>query len=123
MTSNTTQVWQGSKFSVERIDGSTPGEVILRFSGPFTARDMYGSIAPAAFRDLLWSGNGSSTPTAHVLDLTSVPYVDSAGLGVIADHFSRCQAAGIRMIAIGLGPRVLEQFRITKLDRVIPYSV
>jgi anti-anti-sigma factor len=123
MTTNGTQVWQGTKFNVERSAGNTAGEVVFRFSGPFTARDMYGSIAPAAFRELLESSDGCASPTSHVLDLTAVPYVDSAGLGIIAEHFAKCQAAGIRMIAIGLGARVLEQFRITKLDKIIPYSV
>lgn len=116
------QMWQGSKFSVERVAGDTPGEVIFRFTGPFTARDMYGSISPAAFRAILDSSDGSESATAHVLDLTCVPYIDSAGLGMIVDHFSKCQKAGIRMTAVGAGKHVIEQFRLTKIDSLFPIS-
>jgi hypothetical protein len=34
------QVWKSTKFAIERSQGKTPGTVIFRFSGPFTARDM-----------------------------------------------------------------------------------
>ena len=123
MTTNNAQIWQGSKFNIERVAGNAPGEVVFRFSGPFTARDMYGSIAPAVFREIFESAGGGTSPATHILDLTGVPYVDSAGLGMIADHFSKCQAAGIRMFIVGSGARVLEQFRITKLDKIFPLSI
>ena len=96
MATTNAQMWQGSKFSVERAAGDTPGEIIFAFAGPFTARDMYSSLAPVALREILDSTNGAEPVTSHVLDLTQVPYIDSAGLGIVVEHFSRCQKAGIR---------------------------
>ena len=120
-TTNNAQMWQSSKFNVERVAGETPGEIIFRFTGPFTARDMYGSITPAALREILDSTEGAE-PTAHILDLSRVPYIDSAGLGMVVDHFSKCEKAGIRMTAVGAGPRVIEQFRLTKIDTLFPVT-
>jgi hypothetical protein len=37
------QIWKGTTFCIDRLPGKTPGTVIFRFTGPFTARDMYGS--------------------------------------------------------------------------------
>ena len=47
------QTWKGSPFTIERNEGKTSGTVILRFHGPFTARDMYGSLTPFALSNML----------------------------------------------------------------------
>jgi hypothetical protein len=48
------QVWKSSKFTIERNQGKTPGTVIFRLSGPFTARDMR--------QGLMMSGNLNMVP-------------------------------------------------------------
>src|SRR6266536_5573081 len=77
-----TQIWKGSRFAVERAESETHGTV-FRFSGPFTARDMYNSLSPDALRNILESIPGDGKPPAHILDLTEVPYMDSMGLGML----------------------------------------
>ena len=62
-------------------------------------------------------------PALNILDLTDVPYMDSTGLGRIVSHYVHCRSKGIRMIAAGAGPRVLELFKMTKVDSVIPMTV
>ena len=117
----TSQMWQGTKFSIEREVGAAPGSIIFRLSGPFTARDMYGSLSPVGLRELLETApvQGQSL---QIFDLTAVPYMDSAGLGMIATQYARCQRQGIQFVAVGVGPRILEQFRITRLDTIIPMA-
>lgn len=61
-------------------------------------------------------------PTLNILDLTAVPYMDSAGLGVIVTHYERCQGKGIRIIVANASPRVLELFRMTKVDGILPLA-
>ena len=46
--------------------------------------------------------------------------MDSAGIGMIVSHYVRCKSKGIRMIAVGLSPRVLQLFEVTKMDSIIP---
>lgn len=114
------QIWKGSTFSIERTQDN--GTVVFRFSGPFTARDMYSALTPAALRKLFESDPPSPTPTDTVFDLSQVPYMDSCGLGLIVGHFVRCQNKGIRFSAAGVSPRVLELFKTTKIGGLFPFT-
>jgi anti-anti-sigma factor len=118
----TSQMWKGSRFNIEREAGAAPGAVIFRLSCPFTARDMYGSLTPVALRELLETTPAADQSSLQIFDLTAVPYMDSAGLGMIATQYARCQRQGIQFVAVGVGPRILEQFRITRLDTIIPMA-
>jgi ABC-type transporter Mla MlaB component len=119
------QVWKSSKFTIDRGQGRTPGTVIFRLSGPFTARDMYASLSPDVLRRT-FEAEGESDPQAlpvspqHILDLTEVPYMDSAGLGLIVSHYVRCQGRGVRLVIAGMSPRVLQLFEMTKVDKFFP---
>src|SRR5271154_2604820 len=110
------QIWTGSPFTVERKEGKAPGTVILRLFGPLPAFEMYGSVSPVGLRDLLDFQRAPSDepPAVTILDLTEVSLVDSTGLGTIVSLYVRCKGKGIRLIAAGAGPRVLELFELTK---------
>ncbi|WP_353068168.1 STAS domain-containing protein [Tunturibacter empetritectus] len=119
------QVWKSSKFTIERSQGEKPGTVVFRLSGPFTARDMHASLSPDVLRSTFESEEGSdphAPPVAprHVLDLTEVPYMDSAGLGLIVSHYVRCQSRGVRLVLAGVSSRVLQLFEMTKVDKFFP---
>jgi anti-anti-sigma factor len=58
-------------------------------------------------------------PSLSILDLTGVPYMDSAGMGLIINHYVHCQNIGTKMVVAGVSPRVLELFKMTKVDSVI----
>ncbi|MEO6804920.1 MAG: STAS domain-containing protein [Edaphobacter sp.] len=118
------QIWKHTVFNIERKEGKSPSTVIFRLTGPFTARDMYGSLTPAALQDMLdfKSMPGEEPPLVNIIDLTNVPYVDSAGLGVIVTQYVRCQNRGIRMVVTNVSPRVHELFRMTKVDGILPVA-
>jgi anti-anti-sigma factor len=122
MTISQAQLWKGTPFSIERKAGETSGTVIFRLRGPFTARDIYGSLTPVGLRNMLdfQSTPGEEPPVVNILDLTDVPYMDSAGLGIVVGHYVRCQRKGIRLIAAGVSPRFRELFKMTKVDATIP---
>jgi anti-anti-sigma factor len=110
------QVWKSSKFTIERHQGKTPGTVIFRLSGPFTARDMHGALSPDTLRNTFESEEDNDPHALHILDLTEVPYMDSAGLGLIVSHYVRCQGRGVRLVAAGVSPRVLQLLEMTEVD-------
>jgi anti-anti-sigma factor len=116
------QIWKNSPFSIERTEGKAPGTVIFRLCGPFSARDMYGSLTPIDLQDMLNFQSAPEPPVLNILDLTKVPYIDSTGLGMIVRHYVRCQGKGVRVIAAGANARVLELFKLTRMERVIPTS-
>ncbi|HEY1578347.1 MAG TPA: STAS domain-containing protein [Terracidiphilus sp.] len=117
------QVWKSSGFHIERSLGKAPGSVVFRFSGPFTARDMYAALSPAALKALFESESTDRQKAAeNIFDLTDVPYLDSCGLGLIVGHFVRCQNKGVRFVVAGAGPRVIQLFKTTKVDHLFPMT-
>ena len=95
---------------IEREQGRTPGTLILRLTGPLTLLNIFD----------LQSFLRSAEPTPlTILDLSGVPYMDSAGMGVVVNFHVHCQNKGGRLIAAGVSPRILELFKITRVDKVI----
>jgi anti-anti-sigma factor len=119
-----TQAQKRAPFIIERIEGNTPGTVIFRFCGPFTAANMYESLPPVALRNMLdfQSTPDEKLPVLNILDLTGVPYMDSSGLGIVVSHTVHCRNRGVRFLLAGASPRTLELLRITRLDGVIPMA-
>jgi len=99
--------------TVERKEGKLPGTRILVLEGPLTLRNMF---------DLQSDLRTQPYPDLSILDLSGVPYMDSAGMGLIVNHFTQCQSSGKRMVAVGVSPRVLELFKITRVDAIIPQA-
>jgi anti-sigma B factor antagonist len=113
------QVWKSSKFEIVRSQGKTPGTIVFRLAGPFTARDMHSTLSPIALRNTFESEEG--TPhVLHIIDLTDVPYIDSAGLGMIVSHYVRCQGRDVRLVLVGVNARVVQLLEMTKVDGFLP---
>ena len=99
--------------TIERKDGKAPGTVIFRLKVPSpyaTCSTSNRCCAAATLRPLT------------IIDLNEVPYMDSTGMGMIVNHFVRCQGKGAKLIVAGVSPRVLELFKLTKVDTVIPIT-
>jgi anti-sigma B factor antagonist len=91
--------------------GKAAGTRIYRLRGPLTLRNLF------EFQAELRKG---PPPLAAIFDLTGVPYMDSAGMGALINHFVHCKKNGIEMIVAGASNRVMELFKLTKVDAVIP---
>jgi anti-anti-sigma factor len=100
--------------SIEILEGKSQGTRIIRLTGPLTLRNLFD--LQARLRAI------EPTPALTILDLAGVPYMDSAGMGAVINHYTRCQGKGARLIATGVSPRVHELFRMTKVDSVIPQA-
>lgn len=97
--------------TVERKEGTRSGTRILVLDGPLTLRNMF---------DLQSDLRTQPCPELSILDLSGVPYMDSAGMGLIVNHYTQCQSAGKKMVVVGVCSRVLELFKITRVDAVVP---
>ena len=124
MTETQAQVSKAKPFTIERKDGKSAGTVIFKLRGPFTQRDMFASLAPVVVDNMLnfQSEPSDKPPTLNIVDLTEVSYMDSAGLGRIVRHYVHCRGKAIRMVAVGASARVVELFKMTKVDAVIPMA-
>jgi anti-anti-sigma factor len=117
-----TEISNQLPLTVEREEGEASGTVVFHFSGPFTARAVFECQSPDAVSKMfdLQLMLPTGEPTVNIFDLTDVPYMDSTGLGMVIRHYVRCQDKGVRFIAAGVSPRVLELFKLTNVDAVIP---
>jgi anti-sigma B factor antagonist len=95
---------------IEREEGKAPGTLIVRLAGPLTLINIF---------DLQAQLRAAKATPVTILDLTGVPYMDSAGMGVVVNYHVHCQNQGGRLIAVGVSPRIMELFKITKVDSVI----
>lgn len=99
-----------SPLNIERISGAVPGTMILRLTGPLTL------VAALALRSQL---REVELPRLTILDMTGVPYVDSAGMSEIIHHEIYCRDKKVRMVVTGVNRRVLEMLKTTHLDKIL----
>lgn len=104
---------QDGPLTIARREGSTAETLIFALSGPLTLRNMFD------FQNELRS---SATPRLTILDLTEVPYMDSAGMGLVMNHYVHCQSRGSRLVVVGASGRLLDLFKVTKVDSVLPLA-
>jgi anti-sigma B factor antagonist len=84
-----------------------PSHEVLSLQGPLTANN-----APV-FQNAIRREEPAST---LILDFSDVPYVDSAGLGLLVSAFISRHKAGRRMVLSGINARVQKLFEITRVQ-------
>jgi len=94
----------------DRRQGKSPDVAIFRITGPITIRNMF--ELQDEFR--------KAPPPVTILDLTNVPYLDSAGMGIVINLYVHCTKAKTKVATAGVNSRALELFRLTKVDTLIP---
>ena len=98
---------------IERQAGKAPGTQIFLISGPITLPNIF---------ELQSELRKGELPLVSILDLTGVPYMDSAGMGAVINYYTHCERLGARMVVAGVSKRVSELFKLTRVDNVIPMS-
>ena len=94
----------------ERTPTGSADVFVFRLKGPFILGTMFELQNALREPDL----------KGCILDFGEVPYMDSAGLGVILGHFAHTQRSGTKMALIGVSPRVHKIFEITHTDQILP---
>ena len=89
--------------------GSRDGIEILSLSGPFTLGNMF--QLQRALQEL--------HPPFLIFDITQVPYMDSAGLGLLVNFYVAAQKHGRRMAIVGATQRIIALFELTKVDSLL----
>lgn len=95
------------KLTFELLEGASPNEHTYRLKGPLVLGNMF------AFQEVL-----RSESVTTILDLTEVPYMDSAGLGILTNSYVSHQRQGRRLLFVGVNERVQALFKLTTLDRL-----
>ncbi|MFZ0214156.1 MAG: STAS domain-containing protein [Candidatus Acidiferrales bacterium] len=97
--------------SVERSSGSRENQTVLACKGPFTMQTLF------AFQGAVRELNGAG---AVLVDLTHVPYMDSAGLGALVGAHVSSRKANRKLVLIGAGERITALIRMSNLEQFFP---
>jgi anti-sigma B factor antagonist len=96
---------------IEDVSGRGAGQRVLRLSGPMLISNFF------EFQALV---RGSTQPTL-ILDLTQVPYIDSAGIGALVGAYVNHQKDGRRLALAGVTKRVRDTMQVTHVEQFFPF--
>jgi anti-anti-sigma factor len=96
-------------FSYSTAAGSRPGVTILTLTGPLTLSNIF--QLQAEIRSL--------KPPCLIVDLAQVPYMDSAGLGVLMNAFVSAQDGGRKVLLANVNDRLRALFEMTRVDSIL----
>ena len=91
------------------IEGAE-GTRILKLEGPLTLMTLF------KFQDLVRT---IESPRL-ILDLSGVPYMDSAGLGSVLAAYVSSQRHGRKFALANVSPRILTLLQVTHVDTILP---
>jgi anti-anti-sigma factor len=97
------------ELQITLADGQN-GARILRLEGPLTLRTIFDFQAMAR-----QEGNAPM-----IIDLSGVPYMDSAGLGSILGLFASAQRKQVGFAVAGAADRIVTLFKVTHVEDVLP---
>ncbi|MCY4121403.1 MAG: STAS domain-containing protein, partial [Acidobacteria bacterium] len=89
-----------------------------RRTGDVTILALMGKLTLAEGRDLFKDKVGDVVQAGHnklLIDLTEVPYVDSAGLGELVRTYTAVNRSGGQLKLLGLAKRIKDVLALTKL--------
>jgi anti-anti-sigma factor len=95
--------------TIESFPGAIADTTVFRLTGPITLSSLF------SLRDEL----AKTSSRVTVLDMSQVPYVDSAGLGTILMFYVSAQKNERKLALAGVTERVMSLIRMTRVDTVL----
>lgn len=92
---------------IEDSPGPKDGQRILRLTGPLTMSTLFD----------FQSRVRTDTSRVLMLDLTNVPYVDSAGIGALVGAYVTHQKDGRGLFLVGVNERVQSALKVTRVEQ------
>jgi anti-anti-sigma factor len=92
-----------------------PDTTVIEIAGRITLGRESGQIEVAVVKAL------EEGARKIVVDLGQVSWIDSTGIGIVAYCFGKAARAGVRLCVAAANGRVLEVFKITRIDQVIDF--
>ena len=98
------------ELQIQRSQGSASDVTILTLKGPLTIQTLFD------FQTAIRQPDLKST----IIDFSGVPYIDSAGLGVVLSHWAHTQRIGVKFAAVAVSDRVRVLLEMTKVSTLLP---
>ena len=96
---------------IEDLSGTGEGRRVLRLSGPVLISNLF------EFQSLV----RTNTSPSLILDLTRVPYIDSAGIGALVGAYINHQKDGRRLALVGVTERVRNALQVTRVQQFFQF--
>jgi anti-sigma B factor antagonist len=87
--------------------GGTENQCLLRLSGPILISNLF------QFQALV----RANTAPILILDLSGVPYIDSAGIGALVGAYVNHQKDSREMALVGVTQRVRDAMQVTRVEQ------
>src|SRR5436309_5076995 len=97
------------EFKIDQLPGSREGVQVLKLSGPFTLVAVFDF--QAIFRH--------EPAPATIVDLSDVPYMDSAALGSLLGLHVSCVKDGRKYALCGASDRLRTLFRVAGVEKLL----
>src|SRR5512133_3700904 len=97
--------------SIEDFPGPKNGQRVLRLTGPLTLTNLFDFQAKVR----------ADNSQALLLDLSHVPYVDSAGIGALVGAYVTHQKDGCRLYLVGVSQRVKDALQVTRVQQFFSF--
>jgi anti-sigma B factor antagonist len=91
---------------IEVISSPEQDQRVLRLSGPIVINNLFE----------LQSTIRSNSARRLIIDLTGVPYIDSAGIGALVGAYVTHQKDGRSLALVGVNDRVRAALQVTKVE-------
>jgi len=98
---------QEKPLEIEKVE-NTPGATVLRLHGPL----LLGNFFP--LQTMVRSDNSALL----IMDVSDMPYIDSAGIGcLVGAHVSR-ENSGRKLVLVGANDRLTASLKVTKVEQL-----
>ncbi len=99
------------QLQIERTPGSISDVSILTLTGPLTMGTLFDFQTAVRQPDL----------KSTIIDFAAVPYIDSAGLGVVLSHWAHTQRHGSKFAIVAMSEKVRVILEMTGVAKLLPF--
>ena len=97
---------------IERVEDAGGSSVVFRLHGPLLLGNFF------SFQSMVRNDQSQLL----IVDVSDVPYIDSAGIGcLVGAHVSR-ENSGRKLIVVGSSERFLNSLKATKVDTLFTFA-
>ena len=100
-----------SPLKLEIVPGSQEGNSVMRLDGPLTLTNVFGFQGPVR----------SDQSPCLIIDLSAVPYIDSAGIGALVGAQVSRQQNGRVLGLVGVNERVMNALKVTNVAQFFTF--